>query len=63
MHDKAVITEKETQAVNCNCVNKLDCSLADQCQITNIIYKGKITSNFWNYNGKICCGTSEGKFK
>ena len=46
MHDKAVITEKETQAVNCNCINKLDCSLADQCQITNIIYKGKITSNF-----------------
>ena len=48
MHNKEVITEKKTQAVNCNCINKPDCPLSSQCQITNIIYKAKITSNFRN---------------
>ena len=63
LHNKEVITEKITQAINCNCVNKPDCSLSNQCQITNIIYKAKITSNLRNYHGKIYDGTSEGTFK
>ena len=25
MHNKEVITENKTQAVKCNCINKLDC--------------------------------------
>ena len=25
MHNKEVITEKETQAINCNCINQPDC--------------------------------------
>ena len=62
-HNKEVITEKKTQAVNCNCINKPDCTLSYQCQITNIIYKAKIISNLRNYNGKIYYGTSEGTFK
>ena len=33
MHNKDVIT----QAVKGNCINKRDCSLSNQCQITNII--------------------------
>ena len=45
MHNKEVITGKKTQAVKCNCINKPDCPLSNQCQITNIIYKAKITSN------------------
>ena len=49
MHNKEVITEKKTQAVNCNCINKPDCPLFNQRQITNIIYKAKITSNLRNY--------------
>ena len=63
MHNKEVITEKKTQAVKCNCTNKPDCSLSNQCQITNIIYKAKITSILRNYQEKIYYRTSEGKFK
>ena len=63
MHNKEVITGKKTQAVKCNCINKPDCPLSNQCQITNIIYKAKITSNLRNYQEKIYYGTSEGTFK
>ena len=45
MHSKEVIMEKKTEAVKCNCVNKPDCLLSNQCQITNIIHKAKIKSN------------------
>ena len=45
IHNKEVITEKKTQAVKCNGINKPDCPLSNQSQITNIIYKAKITSN------------------
>ena len=50
-------------AVNCNCINKPDCLLSNQCQITNIRYKRKITSNVRNYHRKLYYGTSEGTFK
>ena len=63
MHNKEVITEKKPQAVNCNCMNKPDCALSNHCQITNIIYNAKITSNLRKYLGKIYYGTSEGTFK
>ena len=53
MHNKEVITEKKTQAVNSNCMNKPDC----------IIYKAKITSNLRNFHGKIYYGTSKHTFK
>ena len=43
MHNKEIIREKKTQVGNRNYINKLDCSLSNQCQITNIIYKVKIT--------------------
>ena len=63
MHNKEVITEKKTQAVNCNCINKPDCPLSNQCQITNIIYKAKIRSNVRNYHGKIYYEASKGTYK
>ena len=63
MHIKEVIKEKKTQAINCNCIKKRDCPLSNQCQITNIRYKAKITSNLRNYYGKIYYRTSEVKFK
>ena len=44
MHNKQVIPKKKTQAVKCNCIIKPDCPRFNQCQITNIIYKAKITS-------------------
>ena len=62
-HNKEVITEKKTQAVNCSCIDKPDYPLFNQCQITNIIYKSKITSNLRNYYGKIYYGTGEATFK
>ena len=40
-----------------------DCPLSNHCQITNIIYKAKITSNLRNYHQKVYYGTSEGTFK
>ena len=64
VHNLEVITkEKKAQEINCNCINKPDCPLSDQCQITNIIYKAKITSNLRNNFGKIYYGTSEGTFQ
>ena len=62
MHNKKVITEKKTEAVKCNCINKLDCPLLNQWQMRNIIYKAKITWNR-NYNEKVYYRTSEGTFK
>ena len=63
MHKKEVIMEKKTEAVKSNCTSKLDWPLSNQCQITNILYKVKITSNFRNYHEKIYCGASEHTFK
>ena len=63
MHNKEVIKENKTQVVNCNCINKPDCHLSNQCRITSIIYKVKITSNLRNYYGKIYYRTSESTFK
>ena len=63
MHNKEVITEKKTEAAKCNCINKPDCPLSNQCQITNIIYKATIKSNLRTYHEKIYYGISEGTFK
>ena len=60
---KKVILEKKTKAVRCNCINKPDYPLSNQCQISNIIYKAKITSNFRNYHEKIYHETDEGTIK
>ena len=59
MHHKEVITEKKTEAVKCNYINKPDCPLSNQSQITNMIYKAKITSNLRNYDQKIYYGTAK----
>ena len=37
IHNKEVIKEDKTEAVKCNCINKPDCLLSNQCKITNII--------------------------
>ena len=63
VHNKEGITEKATGAVSCKCINKLDFPLSNQCQITNIIYKAKTTSDLRNYLGKTYYGTSKGTFK
>ena len=63
IHSKEVITVKKTEATKCNCINKPDCPLSNQCQITNIIYKAKITPNLRNYQEKVYYGTGEGTFK
>ena len=62
IHNKEVIMEKKT-AAKCNFINKPDCPLSNQYQVTNIIYKAKITSNLQNYHEKLYYGTSEGTFK
>ena len=61
MHNR----EKENchGVVKCNCINKPDCPLSNQYQITNVIYKAKFTSNFQNYYENIYYGTSEVTFK
>ena len=43
IHYKEVITEKKTQEKNCIYINKPDCPVSNQCQITNITYKAKLT--------------------
>ena len=63
IHNKGVITKKKTQSISCNRINKPDCPLSNQCQITNTMYKAKYTSNLRNYHGKIYYGTSECTFK
>ena len=47
IHNKEVIPGKK--AINSNCINKPDCPFSNQCQITNIAYKVKITSNLRNW--------------
>ena len=44
-------------------MTKPDCPHFNQCQITNIRCKPKVTSNLQNYHGKIYCGISKGAFK
>ena len=46
IHNKDVVTEKKTREINFNSINKPDFPLSNQCQITKIINKPKITSNF-----------------
>ena len=46
MHNKEVTTEKKTRAVKCNCINKPDCLLSNQCQITNKCIKQKLHQTF-----------------
>ena len=62
-HNKEILTEKKTPKTNCNCINKSDCPLNNQCQTASIIYKAKVTSNQPNYFYKVYYGTSEGTFK
>ena len=62
MQNKELIAEKRIEAVKCNCTNKPDWPLFNQCQITNIIYTEPFTSNLRNYHENIYCGTSEGTF-
>ena len=47
IHNKDLITEIKTQAVNCNCTNYPDFHHYNQGKISNIVYKSKITSNLW----------------
>ena len=63
MHNKEVMTEKKTEEVKCNCINKPDYPLPNQCQITNTIYKAKITSKLRNYHEKVYYGTCEDTVK
>ena len=46
IHNKDVVTEKKTQEINFNCINKPDFPLSNICQLTKIIDKANITSNF-----------------
>ena len=46
IHNKDLVTEKKTQEINFSCINKPDFPLSNQCQITKIVNKAKITSNF-----------------
>ena len=46
MHNKDVITERKTEVVKFNCINKPSCPFCNQCQITNIIQKQKLHQNF-----------------
>ena len=46
MHNKDVITERKTEAVKFNCINKPGCPFCNQCQITNIMQKQKLHQNF-----------------
>ena len=46
IHNKDVVTEKKTREINFSSINKADFPLSNQCQITKIINKAKITSNF-----------------
>ena len=63
MHNKEVITEKKTKAVHYNCINKPDCPISIQCQITKKVYKEKIASNLQIYCGTVCFGNSKGTFR
>ena len=62
-HNKRIIEKNNKNARKCNCINKNDCPLSNECLTTNIVYEAQITSTLRNYFKKIYYGTSEGTFK
>ena len=64
-HNRKIIYEINDlkQQEKCNCINKPECPLNNECQATNRVYKAKITSNLENYKEKAYIGISEVKFK
>ena len=42
MHNKEVITEKTTQAVNCNCINKRDSTFPTNAKLQALYAKQKL---------------------
>ena len=63
-HNRKIIYETNVlnQQEKCNCINKPECPLNNECQTTNIVYKAKSTSNLENYKEKVYIGSEE-KFK
>ena len=62
-HNKKLLSTKNQETRKCNCINKQNCPLNNECLTKNIIYKGNITCNLQNYNYKTYYGTSEDTFK
>ena len=42
VHNKEVITEKKTEAVKCNCINKPDCPLPNNAKLQTLKRKRKL---------------------
>ena len=56
-------TQQEENIKKCNCINKNQCPLNQQCLSTNIVYQANINSNLNNYKEKYYIGLCETTFK
>ena len=63
-HNKAILHPKSTnEARTCNCTNKQECPLNQNCLVNNILYKASLTSNNPTYKETVYFGLSETAFK
>ena len=63
-HNKNILGKKPSiDTSNCNCRNKKNCPLNDQCQIGEVVYESTLTSNQLNCKDKKYFGIAEKSFK
>ena len=63
-HNKFILNEdKDQRTKKCNCVNKNECPLGNECQTSNIVYKAELSCNNPNYQTKAYIGISATTFK
>ena len=61
-HNKSILNKIDIQDKTCNCRNKSECPLANQCLISKVIYQAEI-SNDQNDEKKRYIGLTETTFK
>ena len=61
-HNKSILNKVHTNEKTCNCRNKSECPLANQCLTSKIIYQAEI-KNDQNNEKKIYIGLAETTFK
>ena len=63
-HNENILGKKPSIDTSiCNCRNKEDCLLNEQCHIGEVVYESALTSNQQNYKDKKYFGTVEESFK
>ena len=63
-HNKQILSPERINATRtCNCINKENCPLNQNCLVSNVIYEATIKSDLPNYQEKKYIGLCESTFK